>query len=91
MLCNALTLDGEGYLAGFTLRAEGKAGAVAQFQRLGQRVAAVGDSFNDLAMLQAADAAFLFQPAPRVLEAGVAFPPLWSFDALQAALAPFFL
>ena len=91
MLCNTLTLDGGGYIDGYTLREERKAGAIARFQRSGLRVAAVGDSFNDAAMLQAADAAFLFRPGARVLDAGIAFPPLWSFDELQAALAPFFL
>jgi len=91
MLCNALTLDHDGYIAGYTLRDGGKAGAVAHFQRLGQRVAAVGDSFNDVEMLQTADFAFLFQPAQRVLEAGIAFPSLWTFDELQAALKDSFL
>ena len=91
VLCNTLTLDDGGYIAGYTLRDEGKAGAVARFQRLGWRVAAVGDSFNDRAMLQAADAAFLLRPAPPVLAGGVAFPVFWSFDELQAALNPFFL
>jgi|GEM_PF-62467 len=90
MLCNALTLGGDGYIAGYQLRAaSGKAGAVAHFRRLGLRVAAVGDSFNDLAMLHASDAAFLFRPAPRVVEAGVAFRPFWSFDELQTALTAF--
>ncbi|MCX6966853.1 MAG: bifunctional phosphoserine phosphatase/homoserine phosphotransferase ThrH [Verrucomicrobia bacterium] len=86
LLCNALTLDKDGFIAGYTLREGGKPGAITGFQRLGLRVAAVGDSFNDLAMLQAADAPFLFQPAPRVLAAGVAFPPIWTWDELQAAL-----
>lgn len=90
MVCNTLALDRDGYVSGYSMRdIAGKAGAVAHFQRLGWRVAAVGDSFNDLAMLQTADAAFLFQPAPRVLQAGVAFPPLWSFDELQTALTRF--
>ncbi|MDD5348819.1 MAG: bifunctional phosphoserine phosphatase/homoserine phosphotransferase ThrH [Chthoniobacteraceae bacterium] len=89
MLCNALSLDAAGYLAGYTLRdPAGKAGAVAHFQRLGARVAAVGDSFNDVAMLQAADAPFLLRPAGRVLEAGVAFPAVWNFDQLQTSLQP---
>ncbi len=88
LLCNALTLDDRGFLAGSILREGGKPGAIAEFQRLGWRVAAVGDSFNDLAMLEAADAAFLFQPAPRVLETGVEFPPIWTLDQLKTALAP---
>ncbi|MEI6033204.1 MAG: bifunctional phosphoserine phosphatase/homoserine phosphotransferase ThrH [Verrucomicrobiae bacterium] len=89
MICHSLTLDAAGFITGYTLRdGGGKAGAVADFQRLGWRVAAAGDSFNDLEMLQAADAAFLFLPPQHVLEAGVAFPALWSFDELQSHLAP---
>lgn len=89
MICNALALDSDGFIANFTLRdaKAGKAGAVAAFQRSGSRVIAVGDSFNDLGMLQAADVAFLFRPAPRILEAGVAFQPLWTFDELQTAIS----
>ena len=90
MLCNSLTVDGDGFIAGHTLRdPAGKAGAIADFQRLGWRVAAVGDSFNDLEMLKAADAGYLFCPARRVLETGVAFAPLWTFDELRTALNPY--
>lgn len=87
MLCHSLTFGADGYISDFSLRdSGGKSGAIADFQRLGWNVAAVGDSFNDLEMLQAADAAFLFRPAPRILEAGVAFPALWTFDDLQTTL-----
>lgn len=89
LLCHTLTLDAEGYIAGYVPRdSAGKEGAVAEWRARGERVAAVGDSFNDLAMLRAADAAVLFRPAPCVLEeAGVAFPAVWTFDALRDALA----
>jgi precorrin-6A/cobalt-precorrin-6A reductase len=87
MLCHSLTFGADGYISDFSLRdSGGKSGAIADFQRLGWNVAAVGDSFNDLEMLQAADAAFLFRAAPRILEAGVAFPALWTFDDLQTTL-----
>jgi bifunctional phosphoserine phosphatase/homoserine phosphotransferase/precorrin-6x reductase len=87
LICHHLTVDAAGYINGYTLRDDaGKAGAVAQFQCAGSRVVAVGDSFNDLEMLRAADAAFLFRPPPRVLEAGVAFPAFQMFDELKAAL-----
>jgi phosphoserine/homoserine phosphotransferase len=89
-ICNTLTLDEAGYIKGYALRSPaGKSGNVAHFQRLGWRVAAVGDSFNDLAMLQAADAAFLFRPAERVLKVGIPFVPVWSFDDLRTALTPY--
>ena len=92
LICHHLTLDADGYISGYNLRDDaGKAGTIAEFQRTGARVAAVGDSFNDLEMLRAADWACLFRPAPRVLETGVAFPVFQGFDGLQAALIPFFL
>lgn len=88
LICHSLILDDDGYLSGYVLRdSAGKPGAIASFQKLGWRVAAVGDSFNDLAMLEAADAPFLFRPAGRVLEAGVAFPPIWTFDELKTAIS----
>ncbi|MEI8235172.1 MAG: bifunctional phosphoserine phosphatase/homoserine phosphotransferase ThrH [Verrucomicrobiota bacterium] len=87
-ICNALTLDGAGYIKDYSLRdPAGKAGAIAPFQRLGWRVAAVGDSFNDVAMLQTADAPFLFCPAGRVLDVGMNFPIVWTLDTLQTTLA----
>ena len=89
MLCNRLNLDEQGYLAGYELRDQGgKAGAVAQFQQLGLRVLAIGDSFNDVAMLQAADAGFLFRPARGVVETG--FPVIETFEELQNAAERWF-
>jgi phosphoserine/homoserine phosphotransferase len=87
MLCNKLKLDADGFIVSYEMRdSSGKAGAVAGFQRLGLRVFAVGDSFNDLAMLEAADGAALFRPARRVLESGARFPSFSTFEQLQAAL-----
>jgi len=86
-ICNALTLDESGYIKDYSLRdPAGKAGAIAPFQRLGWRVAAVGDSFNDVAMLQTADEPFLFCPSGRVLDVGMNFPVVWTLEDLQTAL-----
>lgn len=62
MICNLLTVDDSGYITGYQLRAGGKADAIVRFQRLGFQVLAVGDSYNDLEMLKAANAGLLFQP-----------------------------
>jgi len=88
MICNSLAIDEHGYMSGFEFHSPGgKAGIVTRFQRLGFQVLAVGDSFNDLAMLQTAHSGFLFRPAPRVLEKGFALPDFWEFNELQTALA----
>lgn len=87
MLCNRLTLDDHGYIAGCELRdGSGKVGAIERFRRLGLPVLAVGDSFNDLAMLEAADAPFLFRPAARVADAAGAHPTFWTFEELRTAV-----
>lgn len=87
MICNSLSIDGNGYISGFEFHSPtGKAGVVTRFQRLGFHVIAVGDSFNDLAMLQSADAAFLFRPSPCVLEKGITLPAIWEFEQLQTVL-----
>jgi len=91
MLCNELKLDSQGFIAGYEFRDQsGKAAAVEHFQQLGLRVLAIGDSFNDLAMLKAADGAFLFRPAPRLLDTGIAFPAVSTFEELQAAVEGWF-
>jgi bifunctional phosphoserine phosphatase/homoserine phosphotransferase len=84
MLCNRLKLDSHGLIAGYELREQsGKAGAVAHLRQPGLRVLAIGDSFNDLAMLQAADGAFLIRPARGLMETGIAFPVASTYDELQ--------
>jgi precorrin-6A/cobalt-precorrin-6A reductase len=87
MACNWLSLDGEGYIAGYQSRhVLGKVDAIVQLQRLGSRVLAVGDSYNDVAMLQTADAGFLFRPSARLNTSGSYFPTLFTFAELQAEL-----
>jgi phosphoserine/homoserine phosphotransferase len=87
MVCNGVTLDEEGYLAGHRPHnARGKAGAVEHFQRLGFQVVAVGDSHNDLPMLNAANAGILFRPCAGLMESVKDLPLAWDLEELQAEL-----
>lgn len=71
--CNTLRLDDAGGLRGYQRwHCRGKPAAVELLRREGFRVAAVGDSFNDLSMLGAADFAVLFR-APTGIDDGVRF------------------
>jgi phosphoserine / homoserine phosphotransferase len=60
--------------------------AVEALRGLNYRVVAAGDSYNDTAMLGAADAGFLFHAPPNVIAEFPQFPALDSYDELLAAL-----
>ncbi len=83
ILCHNLVVDGD-RIVGYRLRmADQKRHAVLAFQSLGYRVLAGGDSYNDVSMLLAADAEFLFR-APAWVRAE--FPQLPAFDAYDDLL-----
>lgn len=63
LFCHSLLIDDEGRIIGYKLRqANQKRRAVEAFRSLNFRVIAVGDSYNDLSMLRAADNAILIRP-----------------------------
>ena len=67
LLCHRLVVDAEGFVAGYRLRQpEPKRQAVNAFKSLNYRVIACGDSFNDTAMLAAADVGFFIHPPPAI-------------------------
>lgn len=83
LLCNWLRVNRAGTLTGYRLRQkEGKRKAVQAFKRLGFVVKAVGDSFNDLAMLKAAHQGILFNPPPAIRQAYPHFPVARSYEEL---------
>jgi precorrin-6A/cobalt-precorrin-6A reductase len=87
MVCNGLIVDNNGYITGFRPHhMQGKAGAVAHFQRLGFHVLAVGDSFNDLTMLKAANAGILFQPCAGLMDRVSELPTVWNLQDLKTEL-----
>jgi phosphoserine/homoserine phosphotransferase len=78
ILCHRLLLDGD-RIAGYRLRMQDqKRAAVEAFRTLQYRVVAAGDSYNDTAMLLAADAGILFR-APDNVKAE--FPQLPAVDS----------
>lgn len=70
LLCNELVTDEDGMIVDYRLRQrDGKRRAVEAFRELNLRVQAVGDSFNDISMLRAADRGYLFRPSATVTAA----------------------
>lgn len=66
LLCHDLVTD-EGRITGYRLRIpQAKLVAVQAFRRQNLRCIAMGDSYNDTAMLEAADAGILFRPPSNV-------------------------
>ncbi len=83
ILCHRLVVDDVGAITGYRLRMpDQKRHAVRAFQSLNYHVVAAGDSYNDITMLSAADAAFLFRSPPNVSEEFPQFPPIDRYDEL---------
>jgi phosphoserine/homoserine phosphotransferase len=87
ILCHNLVVDDDDRIVGYRLRmADQKRHAVQAFQSLGYRVLASGDSYNDVSMLLAADAGFLFRAPDRVKAEFPQLPAFETYDELSAAL-----
>ena len=82
-----LVIDAGGRITGYTIRLAGhKKAAVQHFQALNFTVFACGDSYNDTAMLIAANRGFLFNPPPNVIEEFPGLPVVTSYEQLKAGL-----
>ena len=88
LFCNTLEIDRAGRIAGYRLRQkDGKRKAVEALQGLAFRVIAAGDSYNDTAMLAAADAGILFRPPDNVIRDFPQLPVTRTYDELRQAFA----
>lgn len=84
LFCHTLAVDQQQMLTGYQLRqADSKQQAVRAFQSLGFQVIAVGDSYNDTAMLQAADEGILFRAPSNVVAEFPQFPVLHEYAELR--------
>jgi phosphoserine/homoserine phosphotransferase len=87
LLCHQLETDAEGFVSVYRLRmADQKRAAVRAFQGLNYKVIAAGDSFNDLAMLETADAGIFFRPPQAIAERFPRFPVTRSYPELESAI-----
>ena len=87
LLCHTLEVDAGGRITAYRLRQrEPKRSAVRAFQALNFRVVAVGDSYNDSAMLAEADAGILFRPPETIARELPANEVCQDYDELRAAI-----
>lgn len=69
LFCNRLIVDDHGFISGYKLRQMGgKRMVVLAMKTINYRVAAFGDSYNDIDMIREADLGFLYNPSNRVVE-----------------------
>ena len=86
LFCNSLEIDAEGMVAGVRMRCpESKLTTVRGLQGMGFDTIATGDSFNDLAMIQASKAGFLFRSTDQIKADYPEIPAYEEFDELLAA------
>ena len=87
ILCNSLTVAEDGEITDFNMRIEkSKLTTVKAFQSMGYETIAAGDSFNDLAMIQASKAGFLFRSTEQIKKDYPELPVYDEFDDLLAAI-----
>jgi phosphoserine/homoserine phosphotransferase len=84
LLCHKLEVDTQGRVKNYVLRQKDpKTQAVKAFHSLNYRVFAAGDSYNDIGMLTAADAGFLFHAPPNIIAEFPQFPAVHTYEDLK--------
>jgi phosphoserine/homoserine phosphotransferase len=88
LLCHRLIVEnGNGRISGYQLRvSDQKKKTVLALQQLNYRVVAAGDSFNDTAMLCAADKGILFRAPENVKAAFPQFPAVETYAELTSSI-----
>ena len=91
IFCNTLEVADSGEITGYKMRCEkSKLTTVKALQSIGYDTIAAGDSFNDLAMIQASKAGFLFKSTEQIKKDHPELPAYEEFgdllNAIKAAL-----
>ncbi len=87
IFCNTLEVAEDGTVTGYKMRvAQSKLSTVKALQSVGFDTIAAGDSFNDLAMIQASKAGFLFRSTEQIKKEHPELPAFESYDELLAAI-----
>ena len=87
LFCHSLEVSDGGRITGYRLRMpDQKLASVAALQSVTFRVIAAGDSYNDTAMLLAADAGILFDAPQHVIDEFPQLPVARGYNELRAAI-----
>ena len=87
LFCNTLEVAPGGEITGFRMRcAQSKLTTVKALQSIGYETIASGDSYNDLGMIQASKAGFLFKSTDKIRADHPELPAYEEFSDLLAAI-----
>lgn len=87
LFCNSLDVAPDGEITGYRMRIENsKLTTVKALQSAGFETIAAGDSFNDLGMIKAGRAGFLFRSTEQIKKDNPDIPAFEEFDEFLAAI-----
>lgn len=87
LFCNSLSVDPDGTITDFHMRVENsKLTTVKALQSIGFETIASGDSYNDLGMIRASKAGFLFKSTDQIKNDNPDLPAYETYDELLAAI-----
>ena len=87
IFCNELEVAEDGEITGFRMRIEqSKLSTVKALQSIGFETIASGDSYNDLGMIRASKAGFLFKSTDQIKNDNPDLPAYETYEELLAAI-----
>lgn len=87
IFCNSLEVAEDGEITGFKMRIENsKLTTVKALQSIGYDTIASGDSYNDLGMIKASKAGFLFKSTDKIKADNPELPAYETYNELMAAI-----
>jgi len=87
IFCNTLEVAESGEITGFKMRIEqSKLTTVKALQSIGYETIAAGDSYNDLGMIQASKAGFLFRTTDKIKADYPNLPAFETYDEFYNAI-----
>ena len=87
IFCNSLEVAENGEITGFKMRCQqSKLTTVKALQSIGYDTIASGDSYNDLGMIKASKAGFLFRSTQQIKDDNPSLPAFETYDELLSAI-----
>lgn len=84
LFCHSLSLNGDGSIKSYHLRQpDGKRQTALALKNLRYQIIGIGDSYNDISMLKAADKGILFRPPQNVIDEYPDFPVKHDYEGLK--------